>query len=466
MNPFKKFVDRLIRWSPWSPLVAGVLFLVISYLEAYMEAENLNMDSLLAYDFDDGRHPGYYLYRTQVLEDDFLLVKEEFLEANYRADTSSIKTKVNEHGYIVPVDTFKIKNVGFSKKFDVYMKVNFLFNIEDLRVTPSIVNERFKESVNLILNDSIRRSRLRAYGKAINKQEVDDLEFERQLAEHLILVRAFGDGYLYSEDFSPEFTKEDPAFHRLVNIRTLSLARDFAHRVVPSTSYILDTKLKYYITPDYNKVLLLLILSVIFSVLWSQSSNIGFGTRKKGGLKTQYQDSLPKIFLPGLEKSYSRSVELYSRSTLMLVSGILMSVVGIIVFAFFLPDPENFTVDQFEKYLMYSIRPTMMLIFIESVAFYLLKQYRILIEDYKYFNNIYLDRLNNAEAYILQNEDKNKKHSDLIAKLLKSETNRKLVSGESTEHIETMKNSMEHNDPMKVLESMYAKIGSILNKGT
>ena len=50
-------------------------------------------------------------------------------------------------------------------------------------------------------------------------------------------------------------------------------------------------------------------------------------------------------------------------------------------------------------YLTFSIRPAGALIFIEAIAWFLLRQYRALIEDYKIFHRMYLKRANYLIAY-------------------------------------------------------------------
>ena len=94
----------------------------------------------------------------------------------------------------------------------------------------------------------------------------------------------------------------------------------------------------------------------------------------------------------------------------MLVSGIIVAIAGILLFSFTLVDPKEFTdVNgklEWKLYLVHSIRPALMLFFVEFIAIYLLRQYRTLIQDYKYFHAIYLMRLDNFLIYrLLKNED-------------------------------------------------------------
>ena len=95
----------------------------------------------------------------------------------------------------------------------------------------------------------------------------------------------------------------------------------------------------------------------------------------------------------------------------MLISGIVVAIIGVLVFTEFIPDPDSFKIEstkeiQWKQYLVYSIRPTMMLVFIEFIAFYLLKQYRTLIDDYKYFHSIFLLRLDNSVIFkIIDDKD-------------------------------------------------------------
>ncbi|WP_297334784.1 hypothetical protein, partial [Flavobacterium sp.] len=120
-------------------------------------------------------------------------------------------------------------------------------------------------------------------------------------------------------------------------------------------------------------------------------------------------------------KAERKSIELYNRSTLMLILGLLIAVVGIVVFYFTLPEIND--VKDKSNYFILIIRPSLILIFIQSISFYLLKQYRSLINDYKYFHEEYIQKSNIFISHqLMQNEKINEFEEKLIIKLLSSES--------------------------------------------
>ena len=71
-----------------------------------------------------------------------------------------------------------------------------------------------------------------------------------------------------------------------------------------------------------------------------------------------------------------------------------MSFIGIGVFWVSLPDIPTESKPNLTVYLAQAIRPLGMLLFVEAIAWFLLRQYRALIEDYKVFHRVYLRRAN------------------------------------------------------------------------
>lgn len=138
------------------------------------------------------------------------------------------------------------------------------------------------------------------------------------------------------------------------------------------------------------------------------------------------------------EKAEIKSKEIFQRSTLMLILGLGVSLIGATGFFFALPEFKDEIT--WEKYIVKSIRPALILIFIQSVSIYLLKQYRMLLEDFKYFRSIYERRANYLVSHqILKNnelsDDKNLKLIDEILKKEDKDSNNKdaKASSESNE---------------------------------
>jgi hypothetical protein len=78
-----------------------------------------------------------------------------------------------------------------------------------------------------------------------------------------------------------------------------------------------------------------------------------------------------------------------------------------------------------------------MLIFIEAIAWFLLRQYRALIEDYKSFYRCYMRRANYFAALKISNGNKDEKLFSLIVKtFLTEDLTGRLKKEETTENLE------------------------------
>lgn len=152
---------------------------------------------------------------------------------------------------------------------------------------------------------------------------------------------------------------------------------------------------------------------------------------------------------------------LFQRSTLLLAGGVLMAFVGVAVFYVTLPDTikdstvsisasilglkETATATPNKEgaafaYLQHAIRPAGVLFFVEAIAWFLLRQYRALIEDYKWFHRIYMKRCNYLAALLLLEKDKVRKEDMfLAAALVNEDLSGKLRKGETTESLESVK---------------------------
>jgi len=131
---------------------------------------------------------------------------------------------------------------------------------------------------------------------------------------------------------------------------------------------------------------------------------------------------------------------LYSRSTLLLAGGIVMSFIGIAVFWASLPEIAADKKFDLTSYLPQTIRPLGMLLFVEAIAWFLLRQYRALVEDYKLFHRMYLRRVNFLAALRITSKP-NVAPSELsvAAALLVDDLTSRLRPGETTETLEATK---------------------------
>jgi hypothetical protein len=146
---------------------------------------------------------------------------------------------------------------------------------------------------------------------------------------------------------------------------------------------------------------------------------------------------------------------LFSRSTLLLSGGIVMSFVGIAVFWAALPTFDAFTPDTpLYRYIMLTLRPVGMLIFVEAIAWFLLRQYRALIEDYKLFHRLYLRRANLLVAVrLIKKPAMASPDILLLATLLTDDVSARLKSSEDKETSQALK----HVDQSPILE-LLAKV--------
>jgi len=145
-----------------------------------------------------------------------------------------------------------------------------------------------------------------------------------------------------------------------------------------------------------------------------------------------------KFLEADVSAALGRATDLFSRSTLMLVAGVVMAFIGVGVFYVSLPQFQPG--DDRWTYLERGIRPTGMLIFVEGIAWFLLRQYRALIEDYKTFHRMYVKRVNYLVALkILSVAEVTPHQSFLVASMISEDLTGRLKAGETTENLEGVK---------------------------
>jgi hypothetical protein len=182
----------------------------------------------------------------------------------------------------------------------------------------------------------------------------------------------------------------------------------------------------------------------------------------------------------------NRANAIYGRSTLLLTVGVLMAFIGIGVFYFSLPPVPSVpryeelsapfvaqpnTVQKFTApsdvfwssvapSLPRVLRSTGVLIFIEAIAWFLLRQYRSLIEDFKQFTRLYLKRANYLAAFVLLSDpDSTPESRVLAAALIQEDLSGVLRSGETLEAIE--KEKIDDKNPIfTVLSTGLTRLGS------
>ncbi|NQX97874.1 MAG: hypothetical protein HRT73_08355 [Flavobacteriales bacterium] len=163
--------------------------------------------------------------------------------------------------------------------------------------------------------------------------------------------------------------------------------------------------------------------------------------------------SIEEIFNHDIKSSYSSVEKMRSNSIVLLLSGLTLSVLGVFVFYNTVPDYSIREVTDIgtSYFIMSILRPVCMLIFIESIAWFLLRQYRNSMEDYKYLYRIHLKRKNYQICYYLLSEENNNIDANMIVQtLLNEDISGKLLSGETTESLETKKIKEENNTVSKM----------------
>ncbi|MDN5203289.1 hypothetical protein QQ008_18010 [Fulvivirgaceae bacterium BMA10] len=382
---------------------------------------------------------------------------------------------------------YKLKLLALNSWFDEYNTARFKKSIasttsyydasfEALSVIKTRVSHNEDLKVNFFLKLRDIKSEVRFNFNSFSRF-VRDLKTDTTLYFQLLQIPEFKfvtekEFNLYGEVFLstlmfPPYLKDFPDFHNYVDsLNSLDLA-GLIRADTTSAKFDLGLKLLAKYNEElfifnydflkefrYENILILMVTAFLLTFIAYQIPKIGFKSSKQILVTQEIKRSidLPDILLKDLKISEEKSNELYNRSSIMLVSGIIMSIVGILVFALSIPDTERIDKDNLlTSFTIQAVRPTLTLIFIESIAFFLLRQYRILIEDFKYFHKLYLKRLNYAESFQLREKYDYKKHKTLIDSLLNEELDSRLAEGESTENLEAIKNT-ENQDPALTLK--------------
>jgi len=138
-----------------------------------------------------------------------------------------------------------------------------------------------------------------------------------------------------------------------------------------------------------------------------------------------------------------RADSLFARSNLMLLAGIIVAFLGVLLFALLtslneLPNMEEASAEtenvstRVVNAVLSNFRPTAIFIFLETISWYLLRQYRALIEDFKSFYRIYLRRQNILSAYIIAHDRPLEQSAELavVASLIQEDLSGHLRKGD------------------------------------
>jgi hypothetical protein len=145
-----------------------------------------------------------------------------------------------------------------------------------------------------------------------------------------------------------------------------------------------------------------------------------------------------EFFASEVQGAARRADGFFARSTLLLAGGIVMAFIGVGIF--YVTLPETLRDETLMSYWPKVVRPTGVLIFVEAIAWFLLRQYRALVEDYKWFYRLYLKRANYLAALrILGTGAVRPEDVFVAASLIQEDLSGRLKSGETTESLEALR---------------------------
>ncbi|MBL0089756.1 MAG: hypothetical protein IPP44_24985 [Ideonella sp.] len=182
--------------------------------------------------------------------------------------------------------------------------------------------------------------------------------------------------------------------------------------------------------------------------------------RRSGSLEKNDLRRVPSDEVEAIDQDVmfarNRADEVFNRSTVLLISGIAMAIIGVAVFYFSLPSGEPG--QSLTDLLIRAARPAAILFFLEAVAWFLLRQYRALSLDYKDYHDVASRRAGILASLQLARR-LNTPELNLLAltALLEAKQEKTLQSGESTRELELEKLSAA-NPAVDVIQALIKKI--------
>jgi hypothetical protein len=190
----------------------------------------------------------------------------------------------------------------------------------------------------------------------------------------------------------------------------------------------------------------------------SDASPVARASRGKSTPKTA-----TALFERDVRAAERRAQVLFNRSTLLLGGGIIMAFIGVTIFYLSLPESANER--SLSSYALQAIRPTGVLIFVEAIAWFLLRQYRALIEDYKWFHRLYMKRANYLAAMrILEKSAVRPEDLYIVASLAGENLSDRMKKDETTESLQRLQMSDDNpvSEILKVIGAIYSDKGKLI----
>ena len=211
---------------------------------------------------------------------------------------------------------------------------------------------------------------------------------------------------------------------------------------------------------------LMLVWALIFYTLFSNGSQQPDKVQRKLSSEAEVKSEVSKsssngyhvsaidLFEDEVKLAEKKAEVLFTRSTLLLGGGIIMAFIGVVIF--YLTLPEGTKEDTFQSFWIKALRPTGVLIFVEAIAWFLLRQYRTLVEDYKWFHRIYMKRANYLAALrVLDRAVVRPEDMFIAVSLIQEDLSGRISKDETTESLERLKAS-EDGPVTEILQAVTA----------
>ncbi|CTQ68080.1 hypothetical protein [Roseibium alexandrii] len=354
---------------------------------------------------------------------------------------------------------------GFSGIVSIYSFSKLGKNEQESRIYASTDYKNLNTSLDLLMSELGRLQTIRSTD--INNQEHNEIKNELKNLQVETVNRIIG-------DLNPIKIEKDENLNKINFIALHSVSPQTGVNAIAEVSFSHSVRAEDNdtstnislgsISYDYEIPILSAGASIFIAFLlyfYYPGSKI---IQNESNLPNPYnfdKSATEKIISIEIYKLEVTAKETYNRATILLVGGIIMAFVGIVVFYttanptnleipssnnFLLPKDfegaasnKNLQID-IKTHLIANIRPIGMLIFIEAIAWFLLRQYRISVEDYKIISRIYRGRVNTLLSLKILRESKSKNADTIIAAALtKEDISERLNKNQTTEALEAMK---------------------------
>ena len=150
------------------------------------------------------------------------------------------------------------------------------------------------------------------------------------------------------------------------------------------------------------------------------------------------EESVEKYVIQCINESKNISEKIFNRSGVYLLVGCLIAFIGVVIF--YSPIFQTTETKDISQRLLDYLPRFGSLFFIEFVAFFFLKQYRIMLEEYRYYEAIKRKRQDNHNLVnLIENHKDNLELLKILTENISQLATTKLSNGETTEILETQK---------------------------